>query len=356
MNRPGFGPNLMPSTRARIVRASMAPIFAMALFAMLLFAMCVPATAQVFNGESPSIHAVPASVLIFPLFDSAPDRGTLISVTNTNSSRVSCGNTFLSGDIALHYTYFNNDANGNCYEFDRVEYLTPGDTLTIVADDHNPEMDEGWLWIETLDPETYEPITFNHIIGSAIIVEAGSEFLWSYTPYAFKALVEAPCDGFDLPCGSQTRCINDLDGEVDADFDGVEFTPFPDSLLLDGFFEEGLKNITNELTIMTTREFDDTNLQFLIWNNSETRFSRGFSFECHYRGPLSDISPVVNDLRGTDDERFPTGWVEIQSAAGILGVFKQQKGPFGAGKELFAEGEQTDVSIERFDLRPQSRR
>ena len=222
MNRPGFGPNLELSTRARFVRASMAPIFAMA-----LVAMCVPATAQPFIGESPSIHAVPASALIFPLFDSAPDRGTLISVTNTNSSRVSCGNTFLSGDIALHYTYFNNDADGNCYEFDRVEYLTPGDTLTIVADDHNPEMDEGWLWIETLDPETYEPITFNHIIGSAIIVEAGSEFLWSYTPYAFRALVEAPCDGFDLPCGAQTRCINDLDGEVDADFDGVEFRVDP---------------------------------------------------------------------------------------------------------------------------------
>ncbi len=337
-------------TRARLVRASSLPLFAIAILVLAL-----PAAAQPFIDEAPSIHAVPASALIFPLFDSAPDRGTLISVTNTNSSRVSCGNTFLSGDIALHYTYYNNDVNGNCYEFDRVEYLTPGDTLTVVADDHNPEMDEGWLWIETLDPETYEPITFNHIIGSAIIVESGSNFLWSYTPYAFQSVVTAPCDGFELPCGAQTRCINDIDGEVDADFDGTEFIPFPDSLLLDGFFEEGLKNITNELTLMTTREFVDTNLQVLIWNNSETRFSQGFSFECHYRGPLSDISQIVNDLGGTDDEAFPTGWVEFQSAAGILGVFKQQKGPFGAGKELFAEGEQA-VSIDRFDLRPQSRR
>jgi len=305
------------------------------------------------RAQDPNIHARAASLLIFPLFDSRPDRGTLIAVTNTDTSRIPCPGFFLSGEICVHYNYiaFSEEA-GICLEFDRVECLTPGDTLTVIADQHNPEQDQGWLWVEALDVNTLEPITHNALIGSAIIVESDLDFVWSYTPYAFRSVVEPPCD--NRPCGEIDRCVTEVDDEMDADFDGVEFVPFPDDLLLDMFFQEAdpeMKNILNELTLMSTETLEQTITSFLIWNNSEVVFSRGFVFDCFFRGPLSEVSDVVLDLGGTDDERFQTGWARIRSADGILGVFKHQKGRFGAGHELIADGTQDPpVSIRRFPL------
>jgi len=326
------------------------PVRALAV-SLLATAFALPQASFAGTDEpDPSVHAVPASVLIFPLFMSQPGSGTILSVTNTDTSRVSCDGFYLSGDICAHFTYVNNE-DGRCFEFDRFECLTPGDTLTVLADEHNPEMEEGWLWIEALDPSTLQPIVFNSLIGSAIIVETGFDFSWGYTPYSFRALPTAPCEG--SVCAGDTRCYTDLDGEIDLDFDGMELERFPDSILIDQFFEEenpDTKNIKNELTLMSTSREEETNYSFVIWNNSETRVSRGFSAPCHFRGPLSQIAAFVLDLGGTDMERFQTGWVEIDSAEGILGVFKTSKGRFGCGKELIAEGAASDVSIDRFDL------
>jgi hypothetical protein len=301
--------------------------------------------------QDPSIHAVPSSILIFPLFDSTPDKGTLITVTNTNTSTVSCGNSYKAGDICVHYIYVNKDDDEEeCDEFDRFECLTPGDTLTVIADQHNPQQLDGWLWVEARDPETLLPITYDFLIGSAIIVESALEFVWSYTPYSFKSRVTSctqPGGGTD--CGSTRRCFTDLDGDEDADF-GIEYEFFPDDLLLDQFFEEGsVKNIMNELTLMSVRQIGSTSVTALIWNNNEVRFSRGFVFDCHSRAPLSTISNLVRDLGGVEDdhEKFQTGWIEFQSSVGILGVFKHQRKNFGEGNELFTEGTQS-VSIDRF--------
>jgi len=297
--------------------------------------------------NDPNIHAQTGSALIYPLFDSTPGVGTLISVTNTNTSTLSCGNGFVTGDICLHYIYFNKDEEDeDCSEFDRFECLTAGDTLTVIADEHNPQQQVGWLWIEARDPETLQPMTFNSLIGSAIIVESALDFVWSYTPYIFKSTVTECSAGPQSDCGF---CFTDLNNDDAADFDGTEYQYFPNDLLLDMFFEEGTKNISNELTLMSIQQSTATNVSALIWNNNEVRFSRSFVFTCHSRAPLSTISNVVTDLGGVTegDEPFQTGWIEFNSAIGILGVFKHQKGTFGAGHELFVDGRQ-DVSLDRF--------
>ena len=312
------------------------------LFALLVFA-AVPVQAQ--DDEVDSIHAVPASVLIFPLVDSVDSHGTLITVTNVDTSTVSCGNRYQSGDVCLHYVYYNNDENNICGEFDRYECLTPGDTLTVAADQHNPEMQEGWLLIEARDPETLLPMTHDHLIGSAIIVEADDEFVWSYTPYAFRSMIENCTVEDTLPCGAIDRCVTDVDGQNDIDFDGNELMYFPNDLILDNFFEEGRRKIYNELTLMSTRS-GSTSVSAWIWNNEETRFSSSFAFECHFRDRLSEISNIVLDLGGNDNEAFHSGWLHLRSSAGILGVFKTERNQFGAGKELFVDGTQS-VSIDR---------
>jgi len=316
----------------------------------LLFALS-GAQAQAVNDDYANIHAEPGSLLIFPLFDSNVGKGTLITVTNVNTSTTSCGNTYKEGDVCVHYVYVDGE---DCDEFDRTECLTPGDTLTVIADQHNPHQQEGYLWVEARDPETFEPINYNFLIGSAIIVESDLNFVWSYTPFAFKSHVMDCPEVHASNCG---YCFTDVADYGWANFDGVEYDQFPDDLILDNFFQQS-GGMSNELTLMSTKDIGDTNVTAYIWNNDEEVFSKGFVFTCHTRGPLSLISQVVTDLGGVsgqNPEKFQTGWIEFRSTYGLLGVFKHAISranngdtlSFGAGRELIADGEQT-ARLERF--------
>ncbi len=318
------------------------------------------------------VHAQPASSLFFPLFDSTPGRGTLITVTNTNGDTDDCpgggSGGFDIGDIRLHYVYVNGD---DCSEFNLDEDLTPGDMLTVFADQHNPEQDQGWLWVEARDPESGLPIDFDYLIGSAIIVDMGTDFLWSYTPYPFRAL---PDDGPGPDVDACGRELTDADEDGCADFNGIEYDFFPDILYLDNFFAEGdvgSKVMSNELTLMSPiDEFEI--LRFGIWNNDEDRFSRSFPFQCWTRLQLSDISLVVRrqNLGGDPNElvlngtSILTGWVEIDAELPLLGVFAhivtsaQQTADLVAGRELQfkdREGEEdqpndVDLDVELIQL------
>ena len=83
----------------------------------------------------------PGSLLIFPVHRSG-EAFTVLSVTNTNltpQTRVSFG-----GSTNVHYQYVNvvpNRANRfrplGCFIFDRVEFLTPADTLSVLTACHN---------------------------------------------------------------------------------------------------------------------------------------------------------------------------------------------------------------------------
>jgi hypothetical protein len=287
-----------------------------------------------------------ASALIFPLFDSTPNHGTLITVTNTNTSRLSCGRSgFRGGDVCVVYTYFGLDSLGGCREFNLSECFTPGDTLTVFADQHNPEMEIGWLWVDAHDPETFEPIDYDWLAGSAIVVDSGTDFLFAYKPYAFRSHVGP--DGAD----SCDHVSTDVDGDGEADFDGVEYDFWPSRLVLDEFFQEGGGNpqIENELALAscnTSRFGTPTLVSALIYNNRETRFSRNFDFTCFFRAPLHDISGVVRNLGGDPNElvanngrSIQQGWLDLVASDAILGVFFQRI--VGTG---FAAGNQLDFS------------
>ncbi len=271
-----------------------------------------------------------ASALIFPLVDTRPNMGTLISITNTNTSTIPCWDDFREGDICLHYTYFGFDTDlGFCREFDIDECLTPGDTLTVLADQHNPEMEIGWLWVEARDPVSFEPIDFDYLIGSAMVVDMGSDFLARYMPYGFRARP-------DLHSDSGSRCFRgstDVDYDGAADFNGVEYDFWPEGLFLDNFFEEGGSSpeFSGLLALASCdvdfQDADTTTVSFFIFNNEERRFSRDLHFECFFLDTLSSISNIFNDLRGDPNELaipgrpLPTGWLKLSGTDAILGVF-----------------------------------
>jgi len=253
------------------------------------------------------LHLTPSSALIYPLFDSTPGAGTVICVTNTNKDFTYCEETdYRVGDILVHYQYI---AGDDCLEFDRYEFLTPGDTLCVLADLHNPESDQGFLVVSVAEPSTGEKIFFDHLIGSAIVVQSDLNFLWSYTPYGFHA-----SGGIDPnPC---IRHETDHDGDGAMDFDGNEYAQFPESLMLDSFFEER-NNFSNQLTLMSTAGQDYINeVNVWVFNNIETRYSRTLKFVCWWNGPLSEITQVVTDLQGDPEEMghppVETGWVKIE--------------------------------------------
>ena len=298
-------------------------------------------------------HLEPGSVMIYPLFDSSAGAGTVICVTNTNDSEIYCeDDDNVAGDIVVHYQYI---ADETWFEFDRYELLTPGDTLCVLADNHNPEGERGFLVVSAVNPVDHdEAIDFDYLIGSAIVVQSGLNFLWSYTPYVFEAYASSPSD-----CD---RNATDNDGDGALDFDDTEYDVFPSELFIDSFFEEG-GQFSNQLVLMTTAGANySATLDFLFWNNIEEKFSRSFEFRCWWTGALSDISAVVGNLGGDPNElgvnEIETGWASIKGnriidGAGnpvpantgwaippVLGVFAQfvTSTDFAGGKALHYRG------------------
>ncbi|MBI1853954.1 MAG: hypothetical protein HYR85_26755 [Planctomycetes bacterium] len=295
------------------------------------------------GGDGKAVVGRPASALIFPLVDSRTGKGTLISITNTNEDRTSCSSSdFRSGDVCLQYTYFANDASrGHCREFDVSECLTPGDTLTVIADQHNPNMEIGWLWVEARDPESFEAIEFDFLIGSAIIVDTGLDFMARYIPYGFRANCTFHVDR----CG---RGLTDCNSDGAANF-GREYDAWPATLFVDSFFQEGGTNpeFTDTIALASCETSGTTFVDSFIWNNRERRFSRDFEFECFFVGTIGDITNVAGNLGGDPNEltsgsrSIQTGWLHLTGEnAPILGVFIQKiaNTSFGDGDVLEYDG------------------
>ena len=305
-------------------------------------------------------HNEPASVLVFPRFDSQPATSTIINVTNTNSDRSVCvdNDNLMVGDVRLHYVYFGalqSDLDGGSsapwLEFDRYEDLTPADTLSVLASQHNPEGEIGFLTVTALTPDTDEKMEFNYLIGSAYIANAALDILWCYTPYAFQA----------TGGGSTSTCGHPIIDDADATF-GNAYSSFPDYLYIDSFFEEMAGTFDNQLTLMSTSGQDFVNeVDFLFWNNQEDRFSRTFKFVCWTSVALSEVSAVVTNLNGDPNEfQRETGWASINGrrvldlagnpvtdgdftyGPALLGVFSQAvRVEFVAGHALHYSGEQS---------------
>ena len=255
----------------------------------------------------PRQHA-PASALLFPLFDSGPDATTLITVTNTNTSFEECNEHYRAGDVRLHYQYIDGEAFA---EFDRYEFLTPGDTLTVRSDTHNPEGKIGYLLVtaERADaPHAYLVSDFDYLVGSAIVVRASDETAFRYVPYSFQSALESP--------DACTIVATDLDGDGAIDFDGNEYVTFPREVIVDSFFEQGAR-FDNELVLMTTAgNHESVETDFFLLNNQGELFRGALQFQKFWVGSVSDLTPVASELGGDPLEfarpSVETGWLMLR--------------------------------------------
>ena len=247
----------------------------------------------------------------------------------------------------------------------RTEQLTPGDTLTILASVHNPEVEEGFLWVEAQDPETGDAIEYNFLIGSCHVVKttggASGDFLWAYTPYGFTSEVGTnPAGASD--CGYN---FTDEDGDSDADFGGpdAEYSAFPERVYLDNFFaEDGVAlDLDNKIYLMVANR-GITDVSILAWDNNENRFSIGTNFNCWFGDALQSISlqfleenmddNAADELELAGGANLYTGWMEIIPATSpLLGAYYTVKNntDLGAGRELQYNGTwAAEISFPRF--------
>ncbi len=258
----------------------------------------------------------PGSALVFPMhrsntFDAS--YMTVVCVTNTNLNP-------LAGDTNVHYEYVNvvpdpADITGHkplhCNVVNRIENLTPADTLCVLTSCHNASAgSEGYLVVSAQDPSLFSTAwSFNHLIGSEIVV-AGSTF-YALNAIPFEAIAEE---------GAETDA--DLDGQLD--FDEVEYEGIADELYIDSF----VGSLSSLILINMTGGFKHVaNVGFDVWNDNEFPLSATLAFKCWTEGYLTDISLVFDqaflelntpnskfelDINCDNDDDFETGWARIR--------------------------------------------
>lgn len=307
-----------------------------------LLCTCSP-TAAAAGGRSPG------SLLVYPVYDSNPGSGTLISLTNTKEDPSFNPNTNLNGVVDVHFVYID---GVNWSEFNRFERLTPNDTFTIVASSHNPNSEMGFLYCIALSPVTREPIAFNWLIGDEIVADGSGNWLYGFDAIAYKSLA---------PEGQPTD-VN-LDGLLSLD--GTEYEAVPDTLAISSFLAVGTTEADLVLISLLGDSDYQTRIDFEIFNDNEVEFSATYSFRCWTTVAIDAIDQVFTHsflITTNVDPRSngvpqTTGWVRIDGDRAVdvvgsspriedppfLAAFRQSLGGISTGHLLHESDADNDV-------------
>ncbi len=270
----------------------------------------------------------PGSLLVFPIHRSGTTASvvpgaaaffSVLSVTNTNLQPATI--LSLGGSTNVHFNYVNVDRNYanqfrpyGCFIFDRVEALTPADTVSVLTSCHNATFgsQEGYVVVYAENPSLFQTAwSHNHLLGDELVV-ASSGITYSMEAVALKSPVAA---------GQAT----DLNTNGMRDFDGAEYEQLPDRLYISSFLAIAESALT--LINFTGTDHDVNRVLFSVWNDYEFPLSATIEFNCWFEARLSSISTLFTDsflsstpndpstldlsCDGVDD--VETGWAIIQS-------------------------------------------
>ncbi|MCA8980275.1 MAG: hypothetical protein H6831_12960 [Planctomycetes bacterium] len=243
-----------------------------------------------------------------------------------------------------------------CTEFDRYQTLTPNDTLTLITAYHNPDQAQGFVVVYAVD-EAGEAISFNHLIGSQMVINGIDRFEYSVNPVDFRSPVE---DGG----------ATDLDSDDVRDLDGSEYETCPDELLVPRFIGQtsyaqmptaaagGPYSSSLILIDLNSGANFNTTVDFLTYNDNEEVFSGEYTFNCWENPRLLDISGIfaqgfLKDFTGHNPNESvggrETGWFRFQGALAnsvnttiadpaIYGVFVERVGGYAVADLPFEIG------------------
>ncbi|MEW6746163.1 MAG: hypothetical protein AB1486_25770 [Planctomycetota bacterium] len=247
----------------------------------------------------------PGSLLVYPLYDSRPGVLTMITVTNTHPTE----------GVWVEYRYIRGD---NCFKTDRTEFLTPNDTITVVAGIHNPDQNQGYLYVYAKEdrPSNSAAIVFNWLVGEASSFNGIQLIDSTYNAFSFA--------GIGAP-GSHT----DKDGDEWLDLDNAEYEAAADYYIQPRFFgqADGVNpGFVSEIVLinLTGGSQFTAEIDFSIYNDNEEPSSATWSFTCWDRKQLLQISGAFSatnlKYRNNQDEivGFPVleaGWFMIDGIA-----------------------------------------
>lgn len=243
-------------------------------------------------GPSPH-YRLPGSLLLFPEFDNLDGDVTVVTVTNVDCTRQ-------SEDTIVEFKYIDKDT---CAEFNREEILTPCDTLTLLTNVHNPEDEQGYLYVFAKD-ERGNPVVNNNLIGNLMVISGFEAFDYSVNPVAFLGI--GSNSGIVQPTGTQT----DLDDDGVLDLDAREYEPAPEVITIPRFLgqdeEEGPALFQSQLILINLSggsQFETT-LDCLLYNDNEESFSFNHTFDCWEKTRLRDINFAFSNsfLQGLEDD------------------------------------------------------
>jgi hypothetical protein len=335
----------------------------MKLLAPALAALCT----ATFASDALAGGREPGSLLIYPVHRSggapgspannvAPGFFTVVSVTNTNLNPATI--LSLGGSTNVHFYYVNVDRNPlmpfmpfGCSIFNRVEALTPADTLSVLTGCHNATFggQEGYLVVAAENPSLFQTSwSHNHLLGSELVLSA-SGLAFSIEAVALQSPVAA---------GQPT----DVNSNGAYDFDGVEYEALPDKLYIDSFI--AVQQSALALINFTGTDADKNRVLFSVWNDYEFPLSATLEFKCWFEEKLSHISTLFTDqfLASTPNDPYSldtdcngyddieTGWAIIQSLGvrnpggtliaadgAMLGAITTGVGPAVNGGRLLSE-------------------
>ena len=252
----------------------------------------------------------PGSLFVFPEYDSRPGAVTFLTVTNTSDASTE------DGTIRVHFNYVDGET---CLKADALETLTPRDTLTVTSAAHAPGEHRGFCFAYARSNTSSAPVSFNHLVGSVLVLDGTSMSEYSMNALVFEA---------KGPAGSST----DLDFDGIRDLDGLEYGAAPDRIVIPRFFgqlppSQGGEFMHSELILvgLTGTKFSTT-VNFLIYNDNEEGFSAQHTFDCWERVPLWDLSGAFGNQflqQSTDNDpaeilglpAWESGWFELDGAS-----------------------------------------
>ena len=210
-----------------------------------------------------------------------------------------------------------------CVEFDRTRALTGRDTITILTNTDNPELEAGYVYVHTLDRE-HKAIAFDHLIGQLLIVDGIDSFDYSVNAVDFRA-------------GMKIRERTDVDGDDHLDLNGVEYEMAPNELLVPRFWGQADPmsgvGVTSELVLIGLSGGSQfrTTVDFEVYNDNEEAFSAQHTFECWEKLSLGAVSGVFsteflrnftnhdpNEVYGNTS--LETGWFRMKGRVANSGI------------------------------------
>ena len=218
------------------------------------------------------------SLLVYPEFDNRSAVVTLLTVTNVNLD-IDEGTT----DVEFRYIgkYSMNGSVLPCAESNFTETLTAGDTLTLITNFHNPDHEQGYVYVYAKNAGD-EPTVHNWLTGNVMTINGLSRFEYSINPISYTGIGDG--------------VLTDLDDDGHLDMNGCEYGTNPDEILIPRFLGQGGPYQSELIFIaMSGGTSFNTTVDFLIYNDNEEVFSSEFTFKCWDRVRVSSISGIFSN-------------------------------------------------------------